>query len=79
MNVHDMTAEQAKEACEQRLANWEYCGIKGSDLMQKYPYLMKYPPIIRKKKMQKLAASDMKDAITLRVLNKACSPKVEPD
>lgn len=34
---------------------------------------MKYPTCTRIKKMKKLAVSDMKDAITLRVLEQMCS------
>lgn len=79
MEERELTEEEWKEKNEQRLRDWEYCGIKGSDLIIKYPYLMKYPPWTRIKKMQKLAISDMKDAITLRVLKQVCSPKVETD
>ena len=50
----------SKEELDNRIAEHEYLGIKGSVLIKHYAYLLDYPPLTRMKKMCDLAAHEHK-------------------
>lgn len=50
----------SKEELDKMIEDHEYLGIKGSVLIEHYPYLLEYPPGKRSKKMYDLALHEHK-------------------